>query len=463
MREGIPPVPQAKRKPSEAALTTSRQPPRTREVVRLYDERPVKTMSKLFITLALAALACSVAPVARAQTAPEQQQAAAPRAAQQHLIGEVTAMDQAAGLITVRTDAGATVNVKTDERTLYRRLPPGETSLQKAEQITRADLRAGDRVLVPGALASSTDTTATQVIVTAREVVAERREREDWRRRGVAGRVTALDEGRKTIVLETRGGRDSARAVTVDAAGAGVRFLRYAPDSFRRADARPGAFADIAVGDQLRALGERSADGSRVKAEEVVSGTVERIVGAVASVDLARGEVVVKNEQTGQPVVITVGKNTTLRRVPREVAEELAARSEQREARRGERDDAQRREERRNQRREERRRENADDDATAPQSGGGQRARPAGRNVQQIFESLPVIKVEDLKKGDTAVVTATVGEDATRATAVSLIAGEASMLRWLQRFQRVADELRDMSPGLPGTVMGGNTGSNDEP
>ena len=113
-------------------------------------------MSKLFINLALAALACLVAPVSHGQTAPPppQQQAAAPRAAQQHLIGEVTAIDQAAGLITVRTDAGATVNVKTDERTLYRRLPPGETSLQKAEQITRADLRAGDRVLVPGALAS---------------------------------------------------------------------------------------------------------------------------------------------------------------------------------------------------------------------------------------------------------------------------------------------------------------------
>lgn len=418
-------------------------------------------MSKLFLNLALAALACLVTPVSHGQTAPppQQQQAAAPRAAQQHLIGEVTAIDQAAGLITVRTDAGATVNVKTDERTLYRRLPPGETSLQKAEQITRADLRAGDRVLVPGALASSAEATAPQVIVTAREAVAERREREDWRRRGVAGRVTALDEGRKTIVLETRGGRDAARAVTVDAAGAGVRFLRYAPDSFRRADARPGAFADIAVGDQLRALGERSADGSRVKAEEVVSGTIERIVGAVTSIDLARGEVVVKNEQTGEPVVITVGRNTTLRRVPREVAEELAARSEQREARRGARDgDEQRRQERRNQRREERRGENAADDAT-----GQQRPRPAGRNVQQIFESLPVIKVEDLKKGDTAVVTATVGEDAARATAVSLIAGEASMLRWLQRFQRVADELRDMSPGLPGTVMGGNTGSNDEP
>ncbi len=401
--------------------------------------------------------------LARADRA-EQQQAAAPRAAQQHLIGEVTAIDQAAGLITVRTDAGATVNVKTDERTLYRRLPPGETSLQKAEQITRADLRAGDRVLVPGALASSTEATATQVIVTAREAVAERREREDWRRRGVAGRVAALDEGRKTIVLETRGGRDAARAVTVDAAGAGVRFLRYAPDSFRRADARPGAFADIAVGDQLRALGERSADGSRVKAEEVVSGTIERIVGAVTSIDLARGEVVVKNEQTGQPVVITVGRNTTLRRVPREVAEELAARSEQREARRGERDDEQRASDARSGATSD---VKSDGGRTPPTmrraESGRQRPRPAGRNVQQIFESLPVIKVEDLKKGDTAVVTATVGEDAARATAVSLIAGEASMLRWLQRFQRVADELRDMSPGLPGTVMGGNTGSNDEP
>lgn len=104
-------------------------------------------MSKLSIILALAALACLAAPVSHGQTA-QQQQAAPARAAQQHLIGEVTAIDQAAGLITVRTDAGATVNVKTDERTLYRRLPPGETSLQKAEQITRADLRAGDRVLV---------------------------------------------------------------------------------------------------------------------------------------------------------------------------------------------------------------------------------------------------------------------------------------------------------------------------
>ena len=82
--------------------------------------RLVTTMSKLFITFALIVLACSGAHAARGQAA----------ASQQHLIGEITAVDLAAGLITVRTDAGATVHVKTDERTLYRRLPPGETSLQ---------------------------------------------------------------------------------------------------------------------------------------------------------------------------------------------------------------------------------------------------------------------------------------------------------------------------------------------
>lgn len=368
-------------------------------------------MRRLLTTLALAALAC---------TAAAQQQ--------QHLVGEITSIDQSNGRVNVKTDAGAVVVITTDERTVYRRLPPGETSLQKAERITRADLRTGDRVLVPGAATQSATQAASQLIVTSRAASAS--PQDEARRRGVAGRVVALDAARRQIVIETRGRDASARAVTIDAASQDVRFLRYAPDSFRRADARPGSFTDIAIGDALRAFGERIDDGSRVTAAEVISGTVERIVGTVSSVDTSRGEVVVKNEQTGQTVVINVGKNTTLRRVPRETAEELAARAEQREERR----DAQQ-----------------------------QRARPAGRTIQQIFESLPVINVSDLKKGDTAVVTATVGEDASRATAVSLIAGEASMLRWLQRFQRVADEPREMSPGLPGNVLGGNTGTNDEP
>lgn len=393
-------------------------------------------MSKLSFILALALLACGVAFATQGQ-APQG------TTAPQHLVGEITAIDAATGRVTIRTDAGATVTVLTDERTAYRRVPPGETSLQRAEQTTRADLRAGDRVLVPGGASSGAETkaAATQIIVTARDALAERRarEREDWRRRGVGGRVVALDEAKREIVLETRT-REGARAINVAASGEGVRFLRYAPDSFRRSDARPGAFENIRVGDQLRALGSRSADGSRLAAEEIISGSINRIIGSVSAVDAARGEVSVKDEATGRTILIVVGQNTTLRRIPHAVAEELSERGEQQ-------------------------RETAPattNESAKPPAGAAR--RPNGRSVQQIFESLPALALAELKKSDTVVITATSGAGESRMTAVSLIAGETNMLRWLQRFQRVADELREMSPGLPGAVLGGNTGSNsDEP
>jgi Golgi nucleoside diphosphatase len=48
-----------------------------------------------------------------------------------------------------------------------------------------------------------------------------------------------------------------------------VRFFRYAADSVNLNDARPSSFAEIKVGDQLRALGQKSEDGSRLAAEEI--------------------------------------------------------------------------------------------------------------------------------------------------------------------------------------------------
>lgn len=402
-------------------------------------------MRTLFNTCALATLlACAVAAAAGGGTSQG-------TGSQQHLVGEVTAIDEAAGRITVRTDAGASRSVTTGERTVYRRVPPGETSLEKAELITGRDVRVGDRVLVPGGAAGG-QTAAAQIIVMARgEAKAVRdRERDEWRRRGVAGRVVALDPSKKEIVIEARG-REGVQVVTVAAAG-DARFRRFAPDSLRTGDAVPGAFADIQVGEQLRALGDRSADGARVTAEEIVSGPVTRVIGTVVGTDAARGEVTVKRDQTGETTTVAVGKRTTLRRMPREVAEELARQSARREGQS----------------------ERAAGGSSQPRDGGpraegagrpgdgGGGARRGGRNLQQVFESLPTITVADLKKGDSVVVTGTGVADAAHVTAVALIAGEADMLRWLQRLQRAAPGLGNMSPGLPGAVMGGNTGSNDD-
>ena len=60
---------------------------------------------------------------------------------------------------------------------------------------------------------------------------------------------------------------------------------RYAPDSVKFADAQPASSADIAVVDQLRARGDRSADGGRLTAQDVVFGTFRTTLGTEEGID----------------------------------------------------------------------------------------------------------------------------------------------------------------------------------
>lgn len=416
-------------------------------------------MKKLFIAAGLASLMLSNIAAARGQSPPK---TLAP--VRQHLIGEVTAADAATGRITVKPDAGEPAEVLTDEKTAFKRLRPGQTSLDEAEAITRADVRVGDRVLVPNG-AGGGRAAARQVIVMAREAIAEHREREreERRRRTLFGRVTAVDAARREITVQARG-RDGVQAMTLAASDA-TRFLRYAPDSLRAEHARPGSLADVRVGDQLRATGERDAAGTRFTAEEVITGTVARVFGRITAVDAARGEVTVRNEQMGETFTVALGQNTTLRRMSAEAAAQLAERRAERGQRREQR--AERRpgpqdspgprpresQEGAGEGREERRR-------GGRRGEGGGRGPRGGGNFQQLFENLPAITAAELKKGDAVIITGTTGADAARLTAVSLVTGEADLLRLLQRG---GGGERNMSPGLPGDVMGGGTGSREQP
>ncbi|HEX8720018.1 MAG TPA: hypothetical protein VF736_05205, partial [Pyrinomonadaceae bacterium] len=120
-------------------------------------------MKKLF--LLLLALSLFAPAYAAAQTQQGGDTAGA-RPARQRLVGEVTAVDPATRQVTVRSDSGETTTVTTTEQTAYTRLPPGETDLQKGERVTLAEVRVGDRVLVPGVTAAGG--TAARVIVMAR-------------------------------------------------------------------------------------------------------------------------------------------------------------------------------------------------------------------------------------------------------------------------------------------------------
>lgn len=408
-------------------------------------------MRKLLLLCAALFVAQGVSLRASAQTA---------QPARQRLIGEVTAVDASASGLTVKTDAGETVNVTADEKTTLRRLPPGETSLDKATSATFADVRVGDRVLAVGV--GTSGGVARQLILTTRSGASTGRD--DGRR--LLGRVVSVDASKKLIVIQTRG-RGEAETVNVDASNA-ARVLHYAPDSSRVADAQPATLADIRVGDQLRVTGERAAEGSTFRAEEVIAGSFTRVAGQVVSVDAARNELTLKNEQTGQTFRVSVGQRTTLRHVTPEFIKTVEERAAQRAARRAEggAQSTDNNGDTRGGRREGEGRERAARGDGAGREGRGGRARGEGGwrggGGGNMFDNLPAITLAELKKGDGVMVTATPGADASSFTAVSIVSGDAEFLRRMQ--QRGGEgRQRGMSPGLPGDVIGGGTGGNREP
>jgi Cu/Ag efflux protein CusF len=409
-------------------------------------------MKKLFLFLSVALLAPAGA-LGRQASPPKQQ-----------VIGEITAVDASARTVTVRSDAGETVTLSTTERTTYTHLAAGVTDLQKGERVTFAEVRVGDRLLAPGVPAAGGP--AARLILMARAGGAPGGGQNAGRR--LNGRVVSVDASKKLIVVQARG-REGQESVTVDASTA-ARMLRYAPDSMRPADAVAGSLADVRAGENIRATGERSADGATFKAEEVLTGSFARFVGTVASADAGRGELVVKTDD-GANVKLSFGARSSLRRMTPEFEQTLAKQRAEAEQRR-----EQRRAERQQQggqaqgeagaRREGGRGRRGDGqgraDGNGPRRGGG--AAGGGNNFQQMFDTLPAVTLAELKKGDVVVVTVTPGADASRATVVSLVTGAPETIRAMQQFQRGGDGPRGPnSPGLPGDVIGGGQGPTREP
>jgi hypothetical protein len=371
---------------------------------------------------------------------------------QQNLIGEVTAIDSASGRITLKSESGTVVTISINDKTAFRRIAPGQTSIANAEQITIVEIRVGDRILIPGG-STNEQTPVRQIVVMARQAIDSQRnqEAENRRARTIIGRVTAINSQNREISIQTRGtaGPQTMTVTTSDT----VKFLRYAPDSLRISDALPGAFADVRVGDQIRIVGDRNAENTRITAEEIVSGSFTRSVGSIVEVNAARNEITIKNSENGQTMTVALGKNTTLRRIPDDVAENLRRRANQRaERQRNNRQNAGNNEARQNQGQQnnrQNRRENRENNRNA---------RQGQPNRAQLFESLPVITAAELKKGDAVLIT-TSGANNSRLTAVSIITGDAS----LQQLLLGVNNMSPNSPGLPGNVGGGNTIVDDEP
>jgi hypothetical protein len=375
--------------------------------------------------------------------------------AQNRLVGEVQAASAGTGEFTIKTDDGRTVKLKMEERSSVLRIPPGETNPQSATKITLADVAVGDRIFARGSLSGDGQTfSARQLVVANKQAVAQTQnaQREDWQRRGVFGRIESINAEKKEITVRTRGREGAQATVVVDASGK-VKFTRNAPDSSRPQDAVPSSFADLKVGDQIRARGERSSDGARVTAEEIVSSNVQRTGGTVQSVNASANEIVVRNEQTGQTQTIVIGQRSTLRRITPELASQMAARRAGQGGSGGGTNAAGG----------ERRGEGGarGGEGVDRREGGERRggAGGGGRGFQEMIQNLPPVTINDLKKGDVVMVVGSAnGTDRSRLTAITLMTGDADFLRRLLQLQgRPNRDGQNMSPGLPSDVVGGGT------
>jgi hypothetical protein len=333
--------------------------------------------------------------------------AQAPAAAIVKPVGTVKTV--AGNAITITTDAGTTVNVVVGDSTRMVRTAPGQKDLKDAVPAKLDDVQVGDRILARGTASSDGNSVLAGSIIVMKGAdisARQQQERDDWQKRGIGGLVTAVDaaNGSITISISTLGG---SKAATVRVSKETV-IRRYAPDSVKFDDAKPGTLDQIKSGDQVRARGTKNADGNELTAEEIVSGTFRSVAGTVISTDASKQEISVMDLATKKAVVFKIGADSQLRELPAMMAQRIAVRLKG-----GSAEDAP-----------------AAGQAGAASPGGGQGgARPGGRgDFQQMLGRLPAVTIADLQKGGAVMIVATEGSASNSPTAITLLTGVEPIL-----------------------------------
>ena len=352
--------------------------------------------------------------------------ATAQQPARTNLVGAVQAIDPANGQITLRTDDGKTVKIVPHAGAKFLRLPPGEKSLANATPITAGDIGPGDRLLARGELSDDkSELAATTLVIMTKADIAKKQQADqaEWQKRGVGGLVTAVDAKAGEVTINARTVEGMKPLIIVAGETTGVR--RYAPDSVKFADAKPAVVAEIKVGDQVRALGAKSEDGTHYAAEELVSGSFRNVAATVTTIDPATNSMKVMDLSTKKPLLVHVNEDSTLRKLPEMVARMIAMRTSGGGGGAAGAGGAQRA-------------QGAQGAPSAPAGGpaggaggpggpGGMRGGRGG-DMQQMLERLPAIKLADLKPGDAIIVSSTEGVDPGHVTAITLIAGVEPIL-----------------------------------
>jgi hypothetical protein len=433
-------------------------------------------MKKHFLTFAFAALVCATGvnaafgqTSAAGATPANGGQTANPAISPNRVLGDVTAIDPSALTITLKVEgASFPVNVVLNAATVYYRVnsdalaraAKGAVTPSDMTKITLAGVGVGNRLVVLGKVSDDQQTIPARVVIVAtKEDIAQKHEldRAEWQRRGIVGTVTAINPATKEITVSVRA-REGARPMVVAAGGEKVQFRRYAPDSVKFSDAKTSSFAELKTGDQVRALGERSADGASFTPDEIVSGSFRQLVGTVTVVDAATNQIKIKT-QDNRTLTIVVNNDSNLRRLPPMMAQMIAQRAGGGAAAGGGANGGGR---------------PAGEGGRPPQTGGapgteggqgggggrggggggggGQRRMGGGFEAQDMLERMPQTTLAELKAGDMIVVSSTTGADPTRLTAIALVAGIDAIINAMPAAAARPNVGGGQDLGLPGGI-----------
>ncbi len=177
-------------------------------------------------------------------------------------------------------------------------------------------------------------------------------------------------------------------------------------------DAIASSIAEIAAGDQVRARGLKSDDGSMVVAEEVVFGTFLTRMGPITAIHREAGEIEIQEVTTKKPLTIHVIAASQLKTMP---------------------------------------------DMRAMLTHGPAAPAPAQFDIQATMERLPVARIEDLKVGGSVIVTSTKGVQSDAVTAILLLTNADFLVRMAQG-QSSGESGMDAINRLHGGMLAGPTG-----
>jgi hypothetical protein len=251
------------------------------------------------------------------------QEAAQPAIAKR--IGAIKAIN--GSVITLATASGPEVAVTVLPNARILRIVPGEKDLKNAATLSLQDLQVGDTVRVRGqASEDAKSLNALEVLVITHSAIAAVTDeiRQDWQKRGIGGIVSAVDPAAGTVTLSVSG-FGGKRSIVVQVSKTTV-IRHYAPDSAKPEDAKVITLSDIHVDDQLRARGNRSADGTELAAEEIYTGVFPQFSALVKSVDASAGTLSVQDLVTKKNVQLKINTDSQMHKLPAEMAQRFAMR-----------------------------------------------------------------------------------------------------------------------------------------